>query len=404
MLRKLVVWLLVVAVALTFAKTKITFWQFMMDDALAKQVLAGFSKEFPDIEVEVVQLSWSTGFDKIVTAIAANAAPDVVELGNTWVASFAAQGVLREIHHEDLAKYVNFPGMKSAEYFGKYYGYPWLLGTRAMFYNVDLMVKAGLDPDRPPQTWSELLEAVKKISGLPGVYGIGLPAGEVYSPWQEWFLLAIWGNGGDVLSKDFKKAVLNSPQNKETARFYQELSKYALKSKQLDLGNAFGEGRIGFLVSGAWSIGTLAQSYPNLNYGVCLIPRPDKPTGIHASFLGGEILVIPTQTKNVDAARKLINYLMKPEVAMIITKHYPGVYPADPRASSDPWFEDNPLHLVFFEQLKTAFPVPSTPAWPKIEDVLTNLVDDLIVRYKDVDEVLKYYNDLIQRILDETSK
>ncbi len=401
MLRKIFLAVLSVAVILSFAKTKIVFWQFMMDDALAKEVLSGFSKEFPDIEVEVVQLSWSNGFDKIVTAIAAGAAPDVVELGNTWVASFASQGVLLEVGKEDLEKYRNFPGMNSAEYKGKYYGYPWLLGTRAMFYNVDLMIKAGLDPDNPPQTWSELLNAVKKISTLTGVYGIGLPAGEVYSPWQEWFLLAIWGNGGDVLSKDLKTAVLNSKQNKQTAQFYQELSRYALKSKQKDLGEAFGEGRVGFLVSGAWSIGTLAQSYPNLNYGVCLIPKPDSPDGIHASFLGGEILAIPKQTKNLDAATKLINYLMRPEVAMIITKHYPGVYPADPRAGSDPWFKDNPLHSVFFEQLKTAFPVPPTPAWPKIEDILTNLVDDLIVQYKNVDEVLEYYNKEIQNVLDQ---
>ncbi len=401
MMRKVLFAVLLVAAVMSFAKTRVVFWQFMMDDALAKEVLVGFSKEFPDIEVEVVQLSWSTGFDKIVTAIAAGAAPDVVELGNTWVASFASQGVLREVQPEDLAKYRNFPGMNSAEYMGKYYGYPWLLGTRAMFYNVDLVMKAGLDPENPPKTWSELLNAVKKISALPGVYGIGLPAGEVYSPWQEWFLLALWGNGGDVLSKDLKTAVLASDQNRETARFYQELSRYALKSKQKDLGEAFGEGRVGFLVSGAWSIGTLAQSYPNLNYSVCLIPKPDKPKGIHASFLGGEILAIPTQTKNLDAARKLINYLMRPDVSIIITKHYPGVYPADPRASSDPWFEDNPLHLVFFEQLKTAFPVPPTPAWPKIEDILSNLVDDLIVHYKNVDEVLDYYNKEIQKVLDQ---
>ncbi len=401
MMRKVLFAVLLVAAVMSFAKTRVVFWQFMMDDALAKEVLVGFSKEFPDIEVEVVQLSWSTGFDKIVTAIAAGAAPDVVELGNTWVASFASQGVLREVQPEDLAKYRNFPGMNSAEYMGKYYGYPWLLGTRAMFYNVDLVMKAGLDPENPPKTWSELLNAVKKISALPGVYGIGLPAGEVYSPWQEWFLLALWGNGGDVLSKDLKTAVLASDQNRETAQFYQELSRYALKSKQKDLGEAFGEGRVGFLVSGAWSIGTLAQSYPNLNYSVCLIPKPDKPKGIHASFLGGEILAIPTQTKNLDAARKLINYLMRPDVSIIITKHYPGVYPADPRASSDPWFEDNPLHLVFFEQLKTAFPVPPTPAWPKIEDILSNLVDDLIVHYKNVDEVLDYYNKEIQKVLDQ---
>lgn len=182
MMRKVLFAILLVAAVMSFAKTRLVFWQFMMDDALAKEVIVGFSKEFPDVEVEVVQLSWSTGFDKIVTAIAAGAAPDVVELGNTWVASFASQGVLREVQPEDLAKYRNFPGMNSAEYMGKYYGYPWLLGTRAMFYNVDLLMKVGLDPDDPAKTWSELLNAVKKISALPDAYGIGLPAGEVYSP------------------------------------------------------------------------------------------------------------------------------------------------------------------------------------------------------------------------------
>jgi len=399
--KRLFVIVLVFLAIVSLGKTKIVFWQFMMDDAIAKEVLEGFSKEYPDIEIELVQLSWSTGFDKIVTAIAANAPLDVVELGNTWVANFAAQGAILPLSEQDLAKYKSFPGMNSAEYFGKYYGYPWLLGTRAMFYNVDLMKKAGLDPNNPPETWSQLLEAAKKVSQVPGAYGIGLPAGEVYSPWQEWFLLAVWGNNGDVVSKDLKKATLNTPEVRETAIFYQELSKYSMKSKQKDLGEAFGQGKLGFLVSGAWSIGSLAQSYPNLNFGVCFIPKPDKADGVHASFLGGEILAIPRQCKNIDAAKKLIEYLMRPEVAMIITKHYPGVYPADPKAAFDPWFEDNPLHLIFFEQLKTAYPVPPTPAWPKIEDILTNVVDDLIVSYKPVDEVLQRYNSEIQRVLDE---
>lgn len=83
MMRKVLFAVFLIAAVMSFAKTRLVFWQFMMDDALAKEILVGFSKEFPDVEVEVVQLSWSTGFDKIVTAIAAGAAPDVVELGNT---------------------------------------------------------------------------------------------------------------------------------------------------------------------------------------------------------------------------------------------------------------------------------------------------------------------------------
>ncbi len=56
---------------------------------------------------------------------------------------------------------------------------PWVPGPIIMFYNRNLMEQAGLDPDAPPQTWPELMEAAKAICALPDVdgapiYGIAL--------------------------------------------------------------------------------------------------------------------------------------------------------------------------------------------------------------------------------------
>ncbi|HOB55682.1 MAG TPA: extracellular solute-binding protein, partial [Defluviitoga tunisiensis] len=67
----LLVFMLVGLTLLSFGKTKISVWQFMMDDNLSQQVKADFEKANPDIELEIVQLSWATGFDRIVTSIAA---------------------------------------------------------------------------------------------------------------------------------------------------------------------------------------------------------------------------------------------------------------------------------------------------------------------------------------------
>src|SRR6056297_252623 len=188
MFKKLTLMVVVFAffVTLGMSKTELTLWQFMMNDDTGMAVVEEFEAQNPDIEVEFVQLSWANGFDKIVTAFAAGSAPDVLELGNTWVANFAEEGVLSNMNwimeiNKDIV------GWNSASYKGDVWGVPWLLGTRAMFYNIDLFEEAGLDPANPPATWLEVLETAVKINALADdVYGFGLASGEPYSPWQEW--------------------------------------------------------------------------------------------------------------------------------------------------------------------------------------------------------------------------
>ncbi len=245
-------------------------------------------------------------------------------------------------------------------------------------------------------------ESVKVgISALgEDIYGVGLCTGENYSPWQQWFLPAVWSNGGTVLSKNYTKANLTSCAVKETAIFYQKLAKYALKSKQADLAKAFGEGKLGMYVSGAWDIGSLSNNYPDTEFDVALIPKASAWKGAHVSFAGAEVLALPRDGKHKDAAKKLIEFLIRPDVAMQITKLVPSVFPSAVGADKDPWFDEHPLHLVFYEQNKTTKPAPPIPSWTKVQAVLSEVVEKLILEGKDVDSTLNYYNKKIQAILD----
>ncbi|BBE31676.1 sugar ABC transporter substrate-binding protein [Tepiditoga spiralis] len=399
---KLLIFVLVIFSVLSFSKTKIVLWQFMMGDDVSKNILAGFEKENPDIDVEVVQLSWANGFDKIVTAFAANAAPDVLELGNTWVANFAKQGVLFDMSNT-MKNNPEIVGWNQSEFNGKYWGVPWLLGTRAMYYNIDLFTKAGLDPTNPPKTWDEMLEAAKKIDALGSdIHGVAMASGEPYSPWQEWFLPAVWGNRGRVISKDLKKATFNSIEVQEAAKFYKDLSKYALKTKISDLQAAFGEGKIGMWITGSGAISQLSSTYPNTNFYVSYVPKPSNYRGFSASFAGGEILTISNQSKKKYAAVKLINYLTRPEVAMKITKRVPAIFPSNSKASNDPWFEDNPMSLIFFKQNATAVPVPPHPKWGDIQTEVTSAIEEIILNNEDINKTLDKYNKKIQEILDNS--
>jgi len=401
MSKKILLMVLLVGLALlSFGKTKISLWQFMMDDTLSKQVKAQFEAANPDIELEIVQLSWATGFDRIVTSIAAGSAPDVIELGNTWLATFASQGVLRPV--DDIVGKVkdDYVAWNFVEYQEKTWGFPWLLAPRAMYYNLELLDKAGLDPDNPPKTWIELLNASAKIDALgPDIYGVGLCVGEPYNPYQDWFLPAVWGNMGHFVSPDLKKATLNSDPVIETAYYYRNLGNYALLGKESELAEAFGKGKLGFFFAPPVYIIKTQRDYPETIFDVALIPKPREQHGYHASFAGGEVLGISSQSKNVEEAWRVIKFLMSEEVSMLITRTTGEVFPTKVGTEKDPWFESHPLHATFLEQNKYAVPFPPLAEANNIELLFTNIVEEILLTDAPIEEILQKYNQQIQNLL-----
>src|SRR5690606_21916622 len=113
--------------------------------------------------------------EKLLTAFVGNATPDVAQLGNTWVPEMAALGAL-----EDLGPWVEgsavvepaafFPGIWDTNVVdSRVYGVPWYVDTRLLFYRRDLLERAGYDGE--PGTWSEWLEAMRRIKALVGENG-----------------------------------------------------------------------------------------------------------------------------------------------------------------------------------------------------------------------------------------
>ena len=122
------------------------FWQFWTDPEVKPQVeslIKEFEKENPQIEVKLTDLTWSDGHEKIVVAFSSNSAPDVLELGSDWVPEFSSQGVLLDV--TDFAEKIKSAYMMwdPVIYKEKTYGFPWILDTRIIFYNKDLIERSG---------------------------------------------------------------------------------------------------------------------------------------------------------------------------------------------------------------------------------------------------------------------
>ena len=91
-----------------------------------------------------------------------------------------------------------FPSLMAATTFdGKTYGVPLALSVAEIFYHSDLFEQAGLDPDNPPQTWAEFLDAAATIHDELGIYGAAFALDD---PWS--FEVTVRSNGGSFLDED----------------------------------------------------------------------------------------------------------------------------------------------------------------------------------------------------------
>ena len=113
-----------------------------------------FERENPGIKVEVQQIPWGAAHEKLLTAHVGRSTPDVAQLGNTWIAEFAALERDRAAHDRGSRRRRR---CRRARYFagiwdtnvvdGMPYGIPWYVDTRVLFYRRDLLASGRLRLD-----------------------------------------------------------------------------------------------------------------------------------------------------------------------------------------------------------------------------------------------------------------
>ncbi|OGC77494.1 MAG: hypothetical protein A2145_03785 [candidate division Zixibacteria bacterium RBG_16_40_9] len=373
-------------------KINLQFWQFWTDPQVKPTVLKliqKFEQENPDIKLELTDLTWANGHEKIVVAFASNSAPDVLELGSDWVPEFSSQNVLLDLTSAVDSIKDRYRMWEPGIFGENIFAFPWILDTRVLFYNKDLMKKAGLDPDHPPQTWSKLLSYAKKTNQPQRQkYGFGANAAERHRLYKK-FLPFLWGNDGKILSDDNSTCLINSKEVVDALKFYIELTKFGLLDTQRRLDEAFMQGKIGFLISGGWLLREIQKNNLSLNFGVTLMPKPDINRGTPASFAGGEFLVINKKTKYPQETLKWIRFLTRLDNCLELCKAIGTPSPSDTAAIYDTYYQNNPYLKIFQEQLKYSFSPPATPKWVYIEEKIEKAIEEAMYGRKTPQQALE---------------
>ena len=191
-------------------------------------------------------------------------------------------------------------GMRAAaSWDGGLYAIPKAANTIALYYNGDMFRKAGLDPDSPPQTWSELGEAAAKLDALdPNVAGMSFSAA---ANEEGTFQFLPWAQMGGA---DYTN--INAPGGVEALEFWADLYrgdlviKDAISSGQWDLTGVFNGGGSAMHISGPWELSRMSET-AEFDWRVALLPKKDG-SDLRSSALGEFMHVINAKTEHPDEA------------------------------------------------------------------------------------------------------
>lgn len=149
------------------AETKINalfMAQAAYSEADVRAMTEAFTKANPDVTVNLEFVPYEGLHDKTVLAQGSGGGYDVVLFDVIWPAEYATNKVLVDVTDKITPEMKSgvLPGAwTTVEYDGKRYGMPWILDTKYLFYNKEILEKAGIKT--PPKTWAELAEQAKTI-------------------------------------------------------------------------------------------------------------------------------------------------------------------------------------------------------------------------------------------------
>lgn len=383
----------------TGGKKVIRFWQFIASPEYLNPVIQKFEADNPEVRVQMQQLTYDNGFEKIVTSIAAGTEPDICEIGSTWLARFADEGAVRSVDTLALALSDSLLMLDMVRYKNHFYGLPWMLGTRVLFYNTELMALAGLDSTRPPRTWEELKQFARKIHKPDkGIYGFGLTAGEAYSPWQK-FIPLLWQFNGDVADRSWQKCTLGEQEAVSALQFYASLKKVSIVDRQGQLDQLFNQGNLGFNISGSWNLSLIPRNNPGLKYNVSLMPSLTGDEKERISIAGGEVLVFMRNSRLFKETQQFAKYLLRMENMLPIVEQQKNIIPSAKKGIEHPYYDKNPKEKLFYRQLLQSRPLPVHPRWIEIQDYFTRAIERVLINNENPASVLKEEAQKINKIL-----
>lgn len=370
-------------------REKVVFWYSHTNEEgkAFEETIKAFNESQDKYEVEGLSVMDK---QKIIVALAGSDAPDVVEVSNQDIISYANSGLVESISDMAAADGYDLTSIYSAQALDSntlddvVYGVPFASQIIQMFYNKDILEEIGYS--EPPKTMEELYEMAEKATEVDAdgnITRLGYPLFPLASARQE----LIYAFGGRWWSEDGQTLTPDDPLILDSLNMNMKFrEKYGVEKVQAFVASAntnrytendmFFAGKQLFRFDGPWLATMAADWGPDVNYGVALIPGTEaNPDLLGSSRYETNSLGIPVVANNKEGAWEFAKFFTNSEATKETLMEI-GNLPTTLELYDDPDILGMPNFEVFVEALKTENGVQ----YPKIADFAkyTSLIEEYL--------------------------
>lgn len=303
---------------------EIEFWTMQLQPQFTEyfnQLITSFEKEHPEIQVRWIDVPWEAMESKILTAVSAKTAPDVVNLNPSFANQLAARNAWLNLNQKvtpEIQK-LYLPKVWQASTLDEVsFGIPWYLTTQVTIYNQDLLTQAGIN--QPPATFAELADIAPKIKEKTGKYPIFVS----FVPGDSNEVLESLVQMGVELINREGKAAFNSPEGIAAFKYWVDLYQQDLLPPEvLTQGHRhaielYQAGEIALLSTGAEFIQSIANNAPTIAEVSAAAPQVTGKTG--KKNVAVMNLVIPQDTDKAEDALEFALFVTNTENQLVFAK------------------------------------------------------------------------------------
>lgn len=329
-------------------------------------IAAAFARREPNIRINwVTTPNYEEGMQLILRQAATNLTVDLSYQGFNRLRLFAERNIAQDLMpliraEGDPAALGYSPNILSLAHFGGFQsGLAYAASNPIMYFNADLVRRAGGNPDAMPTDWPGVFQLSQRIRALGGG-----TEGMFYAwPGDDWMFSALlFGHGGRMLSEDERDIAFAGPEGLGALRLLDRMVKEGgMPNLARDAAQqAFAAGRLGmFFWTTAALRGTMQQVGRNFELRTMVMPVIDPvrgrlPTG------GAAGMLIARDAAKREAAWKFLRFSTSAEGTTLMVQNT-GYVPTNQLAIDDPrylaeFYRQNPLFQAATRQANIMIP------------------------------------------------
>ncbi len=381
------------------------------DGAYYEALVNQFNEEHPGIKVNfLVEPGGAEYQSKLVLSIRSGEAPAAVLLHVDEIPRYITNEM---IHGWSRADWESTFGVSLDDFVpatmsyavvdDTIYGLTFTAYHLALYYNADHFVAAGLDPDKPPQTWDEFIEYGKALTvdtngdGTPDQWGYFCHGGWQFRVLWQWYSL-FWEMGGELLNEDQTEVAFNNETGVAALQYFVDLiQKHGIcPAEPSDGEQAFALGTLSMHTNGPWMINYF-DSVEGLNWRVANLPAYN---GNKAAWGSTHTLVFPKGVP--EAEHQAAVEFGKWMAAHTVELSAAGAYPARISVAASEEFKSLPAQGVFAAGAPEYFhPVPGLEFWPEAEAIFIEYFQGALLGDISAEQAIEAAAEEIQALLEE---